>query len=87
MKIVPNLKKTRNVKHLIDRLDTNKCTGIDGIGPKILKHCGDNVTVPLAAIINTCIEKCIFPDSLKEAFVIPIHKGGDKNDPNNYDQL
>ena len=73
-----------DVKQLIDKLDANKSCGIDGIGPKILKHCGDNVTIPLASIINKCIDKCVFPDSLKEAFVIPIHKGGDKNDPSNY---
>jgi hypothetical protein len=39
---------------------------------------------PLAAVINSCIEKGVFPDCLKVASVTPLHKGGDKNNPNNY---
>ena len=64
-----------DVKNLIDKLDASKACGIDGIGPKILKYCGDIVTIPLASIKNKCIDKCVFPDSLKEAFVILIYKG------------
>ena len=72
------------VKKHIDNLDVNKSTGIDGIGPKILKYCGDYITSAIASIINNCIDQNVFPDLLKQACVIPIHKGGDKNDPHNY---
>ena len=35
-------------------------------------------------MINASISSGIFPDKLKLANVIPIHKGGCKEDPNNY---
>ena len=38
----------------------------------------------LAYVILNCIIKCIFPDSLNEAFLIQIYEEGDKNKPNNY---
>lgn len=72
------------VKKIIDKLDVHKSTGLDGIGPNILRYCGDYITPAVAFIINKSIENGIFPDSLKEAFVIPIFKNGNKEDPNNY---
>lgn len=73
-----------DVKHLIDKLNVNKSTGVDGIGPKILKYCGDLITPCIASIINNSINSGIFPDILKCAKVIPLYKSGDKNDPGNY---
>jgi len=72
------------VKHIIDKLDINKSTGLDGIGPNILKQCGDLITPCIASIINNSIWSGMFPDMLKAARVIPIYKSGDKDDPGNY---
>lgn len=72
------------VKTIIDRLNVNKSTGIDNIGPKIIKHCGDIITTSIAAIINSSISQGIFPDNLKEARVVPIFKTGDRDDVGNY---
>ena len=38
----------------------------------------------LSKMINTCFQEGIFPDSLKIASVIPLHKEGEKNEPNNF---
>ena len=38
----------------------------------------------LELLFNTCIYHGIFPDIFKIAQVIPLHKGGDKDDCNNY---
>lgn len=73
-----------SVSKFINDLNEHKSTGLDGIGPKLLRLCVDYISLPLAKIINTCIRSGIFPNSLKHAAVIPIYKGGDKNDPNNY---
>ena len=35
-------------------------------------------------MINVSFNKGIFPDFLKVANVVPIHKKGEKLDPNNY---
>ena len=72
------------VKQIIDKMDSNKATGIDEIGPKLLKHCGDYITPAIANIINNSIKNGIFPDALKNARVIPIFKSGDREDPGNY---
>lgn len=75
---------TFEVKKHLDSLNVKKSVGLDGIGPRILKYCGDYITPAISSIINSCIDKNIFPELFKHACVIPIHKGGDKNDPHNY---
>ena len=35
-------------------------------------------------LYNLCIDQGVFPDPLKMAQVIPLFKGGDKEDPNSY---
>ena len=40
------------VKKIIDNLDIRKTTGIDGVGPRVLKACSDSVTIAIASIIN-----------------------------------
>jgi hypothetical protein len=72
------------VKRYIKELDTSKASGVDGIGPRILKLCGDSIVLPITSIINNSIVSGVFPDLLKEAYVIPIYKSLERNDPNNY---
>ena len=72
------------VHTIIDKLNVGKATGIDGVGPIILKQCGDTITPCIASIINSRIAHGVFPDKLKEAPVIPIFKSGNKENPNNY---
>ena len=38
----------------------------------------------LSKLINECFQEGIFPDSLKIASVIPLHKKGEKSEPNNF---
>ena len=75
---------TNEVEKMIHCLDSNKSTGLDGIGSNILKICKHHLTIAITAIINNCISKGIFPDTLKTASVIPIYKGGCREDPSNY---
>ena len=69
---------------MIEKLDNNKTTGLDGISPKILKLCKDFISKPISVIINSCISTGIFPVNLKKASVKPLFEGSDKSDPNNY---
>ena len=72
------------VSKYIDCLNIKKSSGLDGIGANILKLCKDYLTMPIASIINKSIATGCFPDQLKLASVIPLHKGGNRDDPNNY---
>ena len=54
-----------------------------------LSHCliiTDNtiISTPLSDLFNLCVSKCVFPQYLKIAEVIPIFKKGDKNKTINY---
>ena len=72
------------VREIIDNLDNKISSGDDDISNVIVKL-SSNVTIPyLTQIINLSFEEGIFPDDLKKAKVIPLHKDGSKIDENNY---
>lgn len=72
------------IKGQLEKLKTNKATGIDEISAKFLKLSAPVICKPLAVILNLSIKQGIYPDNLKIAKVTPIFKKGDKSDPNNY---
>ena len=45
------------VKRELESLDVNKATGHDGISAKILKAGAEEISLPLAALYNSCIKK------------------------------
>ena len=70
----------------ISALDPSKATGLDGLGPKIIKSaaCIFSPIVAAAALINKNISSGTFPSQLKCAKIFPVFKGGVKSDPTNY---
>ena len=79
---------TEQVLSYINILDPSKATGLDGLGPKIIKLAATNLAPFKAALINISIYIGIssgtFPSQLKCAKVFPVFKGGAKSDPSNY---
>ena len=55
-------------------MSTKKATGCDNISVKMLKIASPVVTQPLTDMIKRCIDESIFPDNMKKARVVPIHK-------------
>ncbi|MCG7875530.1 MAG: reverse transcriptase family protein [Candidatus Thiodiazotropha endolucinida] len=72
------------VSSYIRLLDTTKSTGLDGIGPKIIKLAENCLSPHIAALINKSINTGTFPNQLKYAKVLPVYKTGQKADPSNY---
>jgi hypothetical protein len=72
------------VSKIIDSLDSNSSTGIDGISTKAVKCIKETIIKPLTDCVNKCLSEGYFPDSLKIGKVSPIHKAGTKTDPGNY---
>ena len=68
----------------INELDSTKATGLDGLGPRIIKLVAQALSPSIAALINKSIATGQFPAQLKHAKVNPIHKGGEKSNPSNY---
>ena len=62
----------------------NKATLDTKICPMKIANSDFKFTETLAHIINTSFNQGIFPSALKNALVVPIHKGGCKTDVANY---
>jgi hypothetical protein len=66
-----------DVSKIIRQLKPVSSCGHDNITPKLLKALCPHLVIPLTLIINQAILSGIFPDSLKRAKVVPIHKKDD----------
>ena len=73
----------------IDYLKIGKALKVDDFPTKFLKM-AKTVLAPflsapfLSVVFNTCMAKGVYPNSLKVAQVIPVHKKGDKSACTNY---
>lgn len=74
----------REVKKTIKELKPKKAPGYDNIQSEVLNHIADEISAPLAYIINKSIDKGYFPKSFKIGVVKPLYKGGDNTDIGNY---
>ena len=68
----------------LKELNIKKATGIDGISVKVLKLAQPVITKPITELINKTIKSATFPDKLKEAQVVPLHKKNNVLDVGNY---
>ncbi len=68
----------------IGKTNLNKAPGLDKIPIKLIKLAGDAIYDSLLHIFNLVLSTGIFPDDLKLAKIIPIHKEGDKAECGNY---
>ena len=72
------------VRKYILNLDISKSTGLDDIGPRILKLSYDIISPSNTFLINKSLSLGIFPNVWKTANIISIHKTGPKEDVNYY---
>ena len=72
------------ISNIIDSLDMNKSTGPNSIPVYILKIMKEFFSKWLSIIINMSFELSIFPDFLKVAKIIPLHKKDSKLKHTNY---
>ncbi|XP_045452345.1 uncharacterized protein LOC123661426 [Melitaea cinxia] len=75
---------TDEVSKIIDKLDCNTSTGLDGISTKAIKCLKSIILVRLTNCINVCLAQGVYPDTLKIAKVSPIFKSGCRSNPSNY---
>ena len=72
------------VQRHINKLKAKTSTDVYGLSIKTVKVVSDEISNPMAHIINACFEEGIFPRCLKWGEVVPIHKKGDHGTPANY---
>ena len=68
----------------LNKLDCKKAVGIDNINSIILRMTSNRIVVALYQIINSSLDQGTFPSLWKTAKVFALHKGGPKDDFNNY---
>ena len=69
---------------IISNLDPNKSSGPCSVPIKLLKIASSIIIGPLCVILNNSFSTGIFPDAMKIAKIIPIHKAGSTQGINNY---
>ena len=74
----------QEVFNLMQKIPSNKASGLDNILTRPLKEASPIVTCSLTFIINLSITTGIFPNAWKRARVSPIFKEDLKTDPKNY---
>jgi len=67
----------------VDSLSKDKAI-FDDVPLRILKAATPSIAEPLAHIVNLSLKTGVVPSMCKKARVTPLHKSGDKSDPNNY---
>ena len=75
---------TAKVRAAIKKLKPHSAAGPDGIGPKILQTCTEQLAPVLAMIFRKSINQGMVPEEWRQANVVPIFKKGSKADPGNY---
>ena len=73
-----------DVYNALTAFDSSKATGIDGIGPAILKNCASVLTLPLHYLFSFSVRHCTIPLEWQTHCITPIFKSGDKNNVVNY---
>lgn len=73
--------ESSEISRIITDLHLGKASDISVRILKLFKH---KLSPNLTILFNNCMRIGYFPDELKVAKVIPLHKGGDKNDLSNY---
>ncbi len=65
-------------------LNPDKASGLDSIGPKILKSCCQGLYQVLHHIFCISLHTCLIPSEWKLHCIVPIFKSGDKCSVSNY---
>ena len=72
------------VRKFLKALKVKKAHGPDGVPPRVLRECADELAPTLAHLFRRCMSSRMFPASWKHALVHPIPKKGDRSNPSNY---
>lgn len=72
------------LKEIFSQIKNGNSAGYDDISIKILENLPESALCALVEAINGSFETGEFPSCLGLAIVVPLHKGGETDDPSNY---
>lgn len=73
-----------DIERAISELKSTSAPGLDGFPAVLLKNCAETLSTPLHIIFRHSLDTGEVPSLLKDAIIVPIHKGGLKSQPQNY---
>lgn len=78
-----NFTNVKEITRIVQKMKI-KSSGVDNTNIKVIKNIIEYIAEPLSSTYNRCIELGVWPDALKKAEIVPIHKAKDKNKVENY---
>ena len=72
------------LQKILEKLNKSKSCGPDNIHPHLLQKTARTISEPLKLIFDKSLNEGECPSDWRTANVTPIHKKGDRTDPNNY---
>uniref|UniRef100_A0A3P9IXQ6 Reverse transcriptase domain-containing protein n=1 Tax=Oryzias latipes TaxID=8090 RepID=A0A3P9IXQ6_ORYLA len=75
---------TSEVSKALKLLDPTKSAGPDDLEPYFIKAAADSIALPLTYLFNLSLSTNTIPHAWKSAYVLPLLKGGDPTNLNNY---
>ena len=73
-----------DVYESLSSLDTTKAMGINGIGPRVLKHCALVPYKPIHHLFMLSLSQHYLPLEWRTHLITPVFKSGDKSSVHNY---
>ena len=64
---------------IIEKLPNKKSSGFDNLNNILLKKIKEEIATPLEKIFNLSIQTGIFPGLMKNAEIVPLYKGKEKD--------
>ena len=74
----------KEIENIIDNLKRKNSSGFNNISNNLVRSVQKDISLPLLDIINMSLITGTVSSRWKTAKVIPLHKGGEKTDLNNY---
>ena len=75
------------IQYALRLMKTNKATGTDGVPSEFLKYGGEDLVDVLHVVFNCILISGNFPERWAEGIISPLHKKGDRDNPENYRKI
>ena len=75
---------TTEINNIISKLENKSSYGFDQVSNKLIKELRPVISYPLMIAFNKSLETGIFPEVMKQADTIPLHKSKSTEECNNY---
>ena len=84
IKIHEPLGNSEPLGNTIKAMKANKSPGVDGIPQKLLMETVEQISIPLAKVLNLSLKEGVVPFEWKEANIVPLFKKGSRDKSDNY---